>query len=319
MPIASTRTTRAVIALGLTVASGAVSGARAEDVPAALAEALALAERANPELQAASARVDAEEARAESVRRMRRPRLGLSMRWSLTDLPAGVFASRLNAGQLTMADFDAATLRELEQVAAAASAARAQLTAAKDNLSDSELRAPFAGRVAARWVDLGDVVSPGLALIGIEGEEGVELRATVEPGVAATLRPGARVEARVDGQPGPLTATVTAIAPSGDPTTHRFDLKAATGLRAGLFGRLLVPGVGAESCLAVPATALVERGGLTGLFVEEEGRARLRWVAPGGRDHGTVEIRAGVEAGERVVLDPVGLADGAAVHEARES
>ena len=214
----------------------------------------------------------------------------------------------------------AATPRELEQVTAAESAARAQLTAARDNLSYSTLRAPFAGRVAARRVNLGDVVNPGMALIEIEGEGGLELRSTVESGLAAALRPGARVKAQVDGQPGPLPATVTAIAPSGDPTTQRFELKAdlppAPGLRAGLFARLLVPGASAaEPRLTVPATAVFERGGLTGLFVVRDGPARLRWVAAGARDGGSIEIRAGVAAGEHVVLDPAGLTDGAAVYQ----
>jgi RND family efflux transporter MFP subunit len=215
----------------------------------------------------------------------------------------------------------ASTPRELEQMTAAASGARAQLDAARDNLSYTALRAPFAGRVASRRVNLGDVVNPGTPLIEIEGEGGLELRATVESGVAATLRPGSTLRALVDGQSGPLAATVTAIAPSGDPTTHRFevkaDLPAAPGLRAGLFARLLVPGVVAEPRLTVPAAALIERGGLTGLFVASEGRARLRWVAAGARDGDAVEIRAGVEAGERVVLDPAGLADGAPVRETR--
>ena len=214
----------------------------------------------------------------------------------------------------------AATPRELEQVTAAESAARAQLTAARDNLSYSTLRAPFAGRVAARRVNLGDVVTPGMALIEIEGEGGLELRSTVESGLAAALRPGARVKAQVDGQPGPLPATVTAIAPSGDPTTQRFELKAdlppAPGLRAGLFARLLVPGASAaEPRLTVPATAVFERGGLTGLFVVGDGPARLRWVAAGARDGGSIEIRAGVAEGEHVVLDPAGLTDGAAVYQ----
>ena len=212
--------------------------------------------------------------------------------------------------------------RALEQAAAAASAARAQLTAARDSLAYSALRAPFAGRVAARRVNLGDVVTPGMALIEIEGGSGLEVRATVESKVAATLRPGVNVRALVDGQPGPLAATVTAMAPSGDATTHRFEVKAdlppAPDLRAGLFARLLVPDAAAEPRLIVPASALLERGGLTGLVVVRDGRARLRWVAAGARDGGVVEIRAGVEAGERVAKDPAGLTDGAAVTERSE-
>jgi RND family efflux transporter MFP subunit len=214
------------------------------------------------------------------------------------------------------------TPRELEQRTAAASAAHARLTAARDGLSYSALRAPFAGRVAARHVHLGDVVSPGVPLIEIEGESAFELRATVESGVAATLRPGAKLQALVDGQANPLTARVSALSPSGDPTTHRFELKAdlpsAPGLKAGLFARLLVPGDRAEPRLIVPAGALFERGGLTGLFVVQGGAAHLRWVAAGDGDGKNVEVRAGVEPGERVALDPKGLSDGAAVAEPRE-
>ena len=125
----------------------------------------------------------------------------------------------------------------------------------------------------------------------------------------------------VDGQPAPLVAMVTAIAPSGDQTTHRFELKAdlptAAGLRAGLFARLLVPGIAADPRLMAPAAALFERGGLTGLFVVSDGRARLRWVAAGARDGDRVEIRAGVEPGERVALEPNGLVDGSPVSEQR--
>jgi outer membrane protein TolC len=106
------KATSVVLALSLGAALSEAPSARAEDVPVTLAEALALAGQANPELQAASARVDAQAARTESVRRMRRPRLGLSMGWSRMDLPAGVFANKLNAGQFTMADFDVAKIND---------------------------------------------------------------------------------------------------------------------------------------------------------------------------------------------------------------
>lgn len=214
---------------------------------------------------------------------------------------------------------DAATPRELEQMTAVASGTRAQLTAARDNLSYSALRAPFAGRVAARRVNVGDVVSPGLSLIEIEGEGGLEVRATAPSEIAGRLSPGVTMKVQVDGQPEPLVSTVAAVAPSGDATTHRFEVKVnlppAAGLRAGLFARLLVPGVATDVRLFVPATALVERGGLTGLFVVHDGHAGLRWVAAGAREDDIVEIRAGIEAGERVVVAPVGLVDGDAVRE----
>src|SRR5512136_2816095 len=106
------KVTSVVLALGLGAALGGATVTLADDVPVTLAEALALADQANPELQAAAARVEAQAARTESVRRMRWPRLGLTMAWSRMDLPAGVFANKLNAGQFTMADFDVARIND---------------------------------------------------------------------------------------------------------------------------------------------------------------------------------------------------------------
>src|SRR5512134_270178 len=106
------KVTSVVLALGLGAALSGAPTAEAEDVPITLAEALALAGQANPELQAASARVEAQAARTESVRRMRRPRLGLSLGWSRMDLPAGVFANKLNSGEFTTADFDVASIND---------------------------------------------------------------------------------------------------------------------------------------------------------------------------------------------------------------
>ena len=238
-----------------------------------------------------------------------------ALRAAVAAAEAGVRAAEADLARTkSLLEKGAATPRELEQMTAAASGAQAQLTGARDSLSYAALKAPFAGRVAARRVNLGDVVNPGMPLIEIEGEGGLELKATVESSLAASLRPGSKLKAIVDGQTSPLAATVTAIAPAGDPTTHRFELKAdlpqAPGLRAGLFARLLVPGLAADPRLTIPADALFERGGLTGVFVVSDGKARLRWIAAGARDGDTVEIRAGLEAGERVVRKPGDLVDG---------
>lgn len=99
------------LALGLGAALAAAPGAAAE-VPLTLAEALLLAEKANPELQAGAARVEAQRARTESVARMRWPRLGVQMAWSRTDLPAGVFASTLNSGKFSQDDFAISSLND---------------------------------------------------------------------------------------------------------------------------------------------------------------------------------------------------------------
>lgn len=213
----------------------------------------------------------------------------------------------------------AATQRELDLATAGAAGARATLSSARDNLTYAALRAPFAGAVASRNVNLGDVVAPGRPLIEIEGTGGMEIRATVESDLVSQLTPGMRAKAQADGVSAPLEVTVRSISPSGDPATHRFEVKAdvasAAGLRSGMFARLALPAPAREARLLVPASAVFRRGGLFGVYVIAEGHARLRWVAVGETTGGTTEIRSGVVAGERVVLEPQELSEGAPVQE----
>jgi RND family efflux transporter MFP subunit len=211
------------------------------------------------------------------------------------------------------------TLREADQGRSRAAAAAAAVARAREGLAYAVLRAPFDGTVAARPANAGDVVSPGTTLIEIEGRGDLEVSATLEAGQVGDVRPGLVVTALVDGQEAPLPATVRAVSAAGDPATHRFevraDLPAAPGLRSGLFARLLVPTAGTAPRLVVPAGAVFARGGLSGVFVVAGGEARLRWVAAGATSGRLLEVRAGLDAGERVALDPAGLVDGQAVAE----
>jgi RND family efflux transporter MFP subunit len=214
----------------------------------------------------------------------------------------------------------AATAQEADQARVRAAAARAASASARDALGYAELRAPFAGRIGARPARVGDVVMPGATILEIEGAGGLEVVASVDAADASRVRPGTRVDVDVDGQAAPLAAVVRAVSEAGDPATHRVQVRAdlpnADGLRSGLFARVRLPhgALPADAArLTVPGSALVRRGGLSGVYVIHGGRAHLRWIAPGQASGGAIEVRAGLERGERVVRDPAGLTDGIAV------
>jgi RND family efflux transporter MFP subunit len=215
-----------------------------------------------------------------------------------------------------------ATPREKEQADAAAEAAESAVAEGRAALAYFRIASPFSGRVAAAPARAGDLVVPGQRLLALEAEGGYELRATVEAKAARRLRPGDPIAVRVDGIPDRLEARVRALSPAADPRTHRFllraDLPPDGRLRSGLFARAEIASpTSGEARLTVPREALVERGGLTGVFVLEEGRARLRWIAIGAREGDVVEARAGLRAGETVVLAPASLPDGAPVEAKR--
>ena len=217
----------------------------------------------------------------------------------------------------------ASTPREADEVKARLEGARAVLASARDQMASTSIRAPFDGRIVSKSVNPGDLAQPGAPLLELQGGSSLELVATLEQGDVRPLRIGQELRVRVDGVEGPVGATIYSIAPAADETTHRVDVLCNLGadarLKPGLFARVELPvsAGGDPGPLSVPRNAVLKRGGLTGVFTVKDGHAWLRWIALGREAGDLVEVRAGLAEGERVVIEPSGLGDGAAVIEKR--
>ena len=207
----------------------------------------------------------------------------------------------------------AATQAEVEQAQAQRAQAQAAVSAAEAGVAQMEIRAPFSGIVQARRVNVGDFVGPGQPLIEIEGDD-LELVASLSEAEIASIALGQKLRFDVGDRQG--VAEVTALAPGGDPLSHRRALRARVrseraGLSSGSFARLSLPGTPPRPGVWVPRSALVERGDLTGVFVASDGRAELRWLALGEITGDRVPVRAGLAPGEQVIDAPGGaLRDG---------
>jgi len=92
------------------------------------------------------------------------------------------------------------------------------------------------------------------------------------------------------------------------------DVPSSASMRSGMYGRAVFRGASRRG-LAVPESAVMRRGQLASVFVvDADNHARLRLVNASEAAGGHVEIRAGVKAGERVVLaPPPALVDGSPV------
>ena len=213
----------------------------------------------------------------------------------------------------------AATQAELDEANTQLAQARAAMAGAQANLRYTELRSPFNGTVRSRAVDPGAFVTPGQPILTVDGG-GLELKASVTDSEAAGLKPGQEIPFEVDGQAG--KARILALASSADPLTHRRDLRATvlspSGLRAGSFARIRVGDTAEDTSIWLPESALIRRGGLTGVFVVEDGRAVLRWLSLGSQRQDRVEVRAGLKRGDSVVDQPGDLQDGQPVEAPHE-
>jgi multidrug efflux pump subunit AcrA (membrane-fusion protein) len=201
---------------------------------------------------------------------------------------------------------------------ASVESAAAGASAADVAASYATLAAPFDGVVTDKSVDPGNMASPGLPLLTVEDDRAFRLEVRLDESRAAFVRGGDAVAVSLDGGASSLAGRVAEIERVLGQGSHDFlvkiDLPAGTGLRSGMYGRAVFLG-SARTGLAVPEAAVVRRGQLTSVFVVgPDNHARLRLVNASEPAGGVVEIRAGLAAGERVVVGaPPALVDGSPV------
>lgn len=214
----------------------------------------------------------------------------------------------------------------------------AQAEAARTQTGFFTVRAPYAGVVAEVPVTLGDMAMPGRTLVTLYDPAALRVSAAVPQSVAARLSAGFSAGAvlRVELPTLPAARRMVSparvqVLPAADAATHtltvRADLAARTeGLVPGQFARLWLPAAAAaESDTAargaspwVPATAIVRRAEMTGLYVlDAQGRPLLRQVRLGRSDGERVEVLAGVGVGERIAAEPQAAARAPTTHAAR--
>jgi RND family efflux transporter MFP subunit len=200
------------------------------------------------------------------------------------------------------------------EVARAIEASQAAARAASVDASFGTIVAPFDAVVTGKMAEPGTIALPGAPILVVEDARRFRLEVSVDVADTAAVAIGSRVPVSIAGFPA-LDGTVEEIAPSVDAVAHAYTIKmalpASPGLRSGLYGRARFRGADREA-LVVPAAALVRRGQLTLVFVDENGTARLRYVHVGAPAGDWVPVLSGMTAGERVVLNPPpSLADGA--------
>jgi RND family efflux transporter MFP subunit len=309
------RLAQVLIEEGESVESGQVL-ARLDDVDAMAAMGLARAR-----LTAARAQLGQIEAQLEQARRDARRQQELREK-------------RLNSEQaLETARTQVLTLSaELEAQRGQVGVAEAQLRVAQVDLDNTVVRAPFAGVIVAKAAQPGEIVSPisaggGFTRTGIGtivDMDSLEIEVDVNEAYINRVKPQQPVQAVLDAYPQwKIPASVIAIIPTADRS------KATVKVRIALEQKdsRIVPDMGvrvafldeqpggdlAQSSrgVLVPASAIVQRDGASVVFVVEDNRARLRPVTAGALGGDLRLVENGLDAGERVVLDPpAGLEDG---------
>ncbi len=205
------------------------------------------------------------------------------------------------------ADFDRVTA-ERDAAAARLNAARAAVAAAAEGVAYTEIRAPYAGIVTRRRVEVGEAVAPGTPLIDVASLQDLRVDVNIPQSLADTVRRLGK--ARVFADDRVFEIEHVTVFPVASSLSNTFEVRLA--LPGGIHG--LYPGMvvraafatGERPQLLVPESAVVARSEVTAVYlVRPDGGAVMQQVRLGERRGDRVEVLAGLTAGERVALEPL--------------
>jgi RND family efflux transporter MFP subunit len=208
-------------------------------------------------------------------------------------------------------------LEEARQRQAIAAQRRAELNIAKQQLDETEIKAPFDGAIQERFSTTGEYVTVGAPLLKLVQLTPLRLRVEVAEREAGRVRVGQEARVWVEGESKPLSAPIHRINPALDERSRMLqvesDLPNPGWLHPGAFARAEILTREDRPSVVVPPSALSVFAGIEKIFVVRDGKASEQQVTIGDSSLDWLEIESGVKAGDRVVLNPGNLQTGQAL------
>jgi RND family efflux transporter MFP subunit len=290
----------------------------ARDVAAHTGQTRASAVAADKALTQARAEQNAAEAEHRLAAAFQKRIATLHARNSATDQERDEAETRLSAAAARLAGTQAG----IEGAEAQLASAQAAVGVATATESFTTVRAPFDGLVTERLTDPGNLAAPGVPLLRIDSGGARQVVVRVDEARAAYVHAGDRVSVAIDaaaeqaddtGLEGVVTEVARAVATDQRAFTVKVSLPSSVTARTGSFARVIFRGA-PRRALLVPAHAIQRHGQVSSVFVVQNGVATLRVVRVGTSSPEGVEVMAGLDAGESIVVSPLTrLADGVRV------
>ncbi|MDR6093494.1 efflux RND transporter periplasmic adaptor subunit [Stenotrophomonas sp. SORGH_AS_0321] len=238
---------------------------------------------------------------------------GLAQQAALTQAQATFAeADQLYKRQRELAQQRLVASSTLDTQKAIRDSAEARVAEMQSEIGDRSVRAPFAGVLGIRQVSPGSLVTPTTAIATLDDIERMHVDFQVPEAELSSLANGNKVEATSVAWPGrTFEGEVSTIDARVDPSTRAVTVRAdfANGdhaLRPGMLldVRIYRP---ERQALVVPEIAVVQVGRDSFVYrLKADSTVERADVVTGARRAGVVELKQGIQAGERIIVDGTG-------------
>lgn len=214
---------------------------------------------------------------------------------------------------------DSISRNELEQAQTALAVAEAERRLWQARVDFAEIRAPAAGVVTARHVEVGESADSQQLLFELVDLAALVVRPHVSERDRVQLKNDAEASVRFDALPeASVTARVRRIFPAADGASRLFPVEfelpadvAETGVRPGFLARIRLQLDRRLDVIAVPAAAIGEDEDGRYVYVIADDVLKQRLIEPGVTRGQWTEVRSGLEAGEFVLAsNPINMRAG---------
>ena len=195
--------------------------------------------------------------------------------------------------------------------------AAAQLDTILSAISKKTIRAPFAGRLGIRLINLGQILNEGEAIVSLQSLDPIFVNFFLPQQQVALVQPGLTVRVTTDALAGrKIEGKITAINPAVDAATRNIQVQATVTnpqekLRPGMFVNVAVVLPVQDKVLAIPATAVLYAPYSDSVFIVEEKKSeknsppgksvRQQFVQLGEKRGDFIAVSSGLNDGETIV------------------
>ena len=194
---------------------------------------------------------------------------------------------------------------------------KSELDLARQQLKDTSVVAPLDGIVQEKRASVGEYMAAGAPLVDIVRIDPLRLRAEIPERESRTVHTGQDVRVSVDGDTnvylGKIMRLSPVIAEQNRMLVVEADVRNNGTLRPGSFAHAEIVTNDAKMAVTVPNNAIVNFAGIEKVILVQNGKALERPITTGRRGAEFTEIVAGVNVGEKVIVDPGNLQSGQAV------
>jgi membrane fusion protein (multidrug efflux system) len=193
----------------------------------------------------------------------------------------------------------------------------AQVDNIRATIAKKTIRAPFAGRIGIRLINLGQALNEGDAIVSLQSFDPIFVNFSLPQQQLAQIRPGITVRVTSDALPGrTIDGKITAINPAVDAATRNIRVQATLAnpgeqLRPGMFVNVKVVLPAQEKVLPIPATAVLYAPYSDSVFIVEEKKSektsrpdkivRQQFVRLGKKLGDFIAVTSGLKEGETIV------------------